>query len=61
MYYTVVEVRGRGFIHTGMIAEEEEGLLERAKEAFPQYENLIVMKMEGGNPDNKEDDTPIPF
>lgn len=53
MYYTVVEDRYGRYVYTGMNANERGGLLERAKEAFPQYNNLKVIKIDGENPDKK--------
>ena len=47
MYFTVIEKRQTGIIYTGMSNVKKEGLLERAKKAFPQYNNLQVIEKEG--------------
>jgi hypothetical protein len=52
MYYEVCQVNWefqgkRGLIYLGMQNKIKEGLLERAKECFPQYHNLEVIECEG--------------
>ncbi|MFZ3132858.1 MAG: hypothetical protein WA125_17570 [Desulfosporosinus sp.] len=47
MYYTVVEDRHGNYVYTGMDADLKDGLLDRTKDAFPQYNNLKVIKRPG--------------
>ncbi len=54
MYYTVVEDKHGHYIYTGMCADKRKGLLERAKKAFPQYNNLKIIKMDGENPEKNK-------
>jgi hypothetical protein len=65
MYYTVIEDRSfpgtRRWVYTGMESKTKEGLIERAKYAFPQYENLKVIECEGEMIDAGWDVNNLPF
>lgn len=60
MYFTVVEDRYGYFIYTGMSASKKDGLLNRAKEAFPQYGNLKVI-VKHGEEQNKKFESELIF
>lgn len=59
MYYTVVEDRYGNFVYTGMSSSVKDGLLDRAKDDFPQYSSLKIVERPGEMPCRENIDVPF--